>query len=162
MKEDKDILKQIGHRDGMTVPEGYFADFAARMASSLPVTPFEESAKVPAIPIRRTFWQKVRPYVYMAAMFAGVWCMMKMFAQLTTPSYTFEPSPVMADALNNEIFVNDYIMINVDDWELMDEMIEDGIDISALGDSIMESADTHYYNEYAADPAFILVSDTTD
>ena len=36
MKEDNDILKTIGRSDGMTVPDGYFADFAERMAGQLP------------------------------------------------------------------------------------------------------------------------------
>lgn len=131
MKEDNDILKQIGHRDGMTVPDGYFADFAARMAASLPKTEFEESKDPGNIIIQRTLWQKVRPYVYMAAMFAGVWCMMKMFSSLTTKS-ELTPSPILAEALSNEIFVNDYIIDDMDDREIMDQMIEDGFDLTSL------------------------------
>lgn len=131
MKEDNDILKQIGHRDGMTVPDGYFADFAARMAANLPKTEFEESANPGRIIAQRTLWQKVRPYVYMAAMFAGVWCMMKMFSLLSTPK-ELSPSPILAEALANEIFVNDYIIDDMDDRELMDQMIEDGFDLTTL------------------------------
>lgn len=131
MKEDNDILKQIGHRDGMTVPDGYFADFAARMAASLPKTEFEESKDPGRIYIQRTLWQKVRPYVYMAAMFAGVWCMMKMFSLITSKS-ELEPSPILAEALSNEIFVNDYIIDDMDDREIMDQMIEDGFDLTSL------------------------------
>lgn len=131
MKEDNDILKQIGHRDGMTVPDGYFADFAARMAASLPKTEFEESKDPGKIIIQRTLWQKVRPYVYMAAMFAGVWCMMKMFSSLTTKS-ELSPSPILAEALSNEIFVNDYIIDDMDEREIMDQMMEDGFDLTSL------------------------------
>ncbi len=131
MKEDNDILKQIGHRDGMTVPDGYFADFAARMAANLPKTEFEESKDPGNIIIRRTLWQKVRPYVYMAAMFAGVWCMMKMFSSLSTPK-ELSPSPILAEALSNEIFVNDYVIDDMDDRELMDQMIEEGFDLTSL------------------------------
>ncbi len=131
MKEDTDILKQIDHRDGMTVPEGYFADFAARMAASLPKTEFEESAHPAPVMIERTLWQKVRPYVYMAAMFAGVWCMMKMLSNLTSPT-ELVPSPILAEALDNEIFVNDYILDDLDDREIMDQMIEDGFDLTSL------------------------------
>ena len=32
----KDILTKAARNDGMTVPDGYFDDFAARMAASLP------------------------------------------------------------------------------------------------------------------------------
>lgn len=131
MKEDNDILKQIGHRDGMTVPDGYFADFAARMAAELPRTEFEESAHPGRIIDQRTLWQKVRPYVYMAAMFAGVWCMMKMFSTFTGKN-ELSPSPILAEALSNEIFVNDYIIDDMDERELMDQMIEDGFDLTSL------------------------------
>ena len=33
----KDILEKVNRNDGMTVPDGYFDDFASRMAASLPV-----------------------------------------------------------------------------------------------------------------------------
>lgn len=117
MKEDNDILNRIDHRDGMTVPEGYFAEFAQRMAASLPVTEFEESEKEKLRHRPRSLWQTIRPYVYMAAMFAGVWCMMKMFTAITTPSEGFASSPTLAEAMDNEIFVNDYIIDDVDQWE---------------------------------------------
>lgn len=82
----KDILEQINHKDGMTVPEGYFEDFASRMAASLPVRDWEENrGKV----MPRSFWQKVRPYVYLAAMFAGVWSMMTMFDMMRPASPDF-------------------------------------------------------------------------
>lgn len=131
MKEDKDILAKIGHRDGMTVPEGYFADFAARMADSLEKTPFEESTTSPIKP--QTMWQRIRPYVYLAAMFAGVWCMLKMFTMFTaTPDTGFTPSPVLAEALGNDIFVSEYLMEDLDQWSLMDEMMENGVDVKTI------------------------------
>ena len=36
MKTDNDILSRIGKHDGMTVPEGFFDDFAKHMEESLP------------------------------------------------------------------------------------------------------------------------------
>lgn len=141
MKEEKDLLQHLPRRDGMTVPDGYFADFAARMAASLPPTAFEtgidESVKRP-----RTLWQRVRPYVYMAAMFAGVWCMLKMFTMISTPTdAAMQPSPVLAEALGNEIFVNDYVLNNVDEYDLYDEMMDDGIDVFTISQSMDESMD---------------------
>lgn len=138
MKQDNDILTQIGHRDGMTVPEGFFAKFAEDMAASLPPTEFEKSADPSVIKAPRTLWQRVRPYVYMAAMFAGVWCMMKMFSQLTSSADPLTPSPILAEALDNEVFVNDYLIDDFDDYELMDEMMENGFDLTSLSDSIDE------------------------
>lgn len=140
MKEEENkILKQIGRHDGLTVPPGYFDDFAARMAASLPKTEFEESATPAAILKSRTFWQKVRPYVYMAAMFAGVWCMMKLFSMLST-SADPRTSAIMAEAMDNEVFVDEYIIDDIDDRYLMEQMYEDGVDLSAFSATFDEEA----------------------
>ncbi len=40
----KDILEKVNRNDGMTVPDGYFDDFAARMAASLPEREWEKPA----------------------------------------------------------------------------------------------------------------------
>lgn len=146
MKEDNDILRKIDHRDGMTVPEGYFAEFAQRMASSLPVTEFEESAGGAKPFVQRTLWQRVRPYVYMAAMFAGIWCMMKMFSAITANSDSLEPSAILAEALDNEIFFDDYIINDLDTRELMDQMMDDGVDLTTLPNSLYDMPEDAVYN----------------
>lgn len=133
-EEDKDILSQLDRRDGMTVPDGFFADFASRMAASLEPTPFELSASAPAIAARRTFWQRVRPYAYLAAMFAGVWCMLKMFTSLTgvgAPAHN-EPSEVLARALGNDTFIDEYVIDDVNQYDLMDDLMDEGFDLRLL------------------------------
>ncbi len=146
MKQDEDILKKLDHRDGMTVPEGYFAEFASRMEASLPDRP-ELSATVPSAP--RTWWQRVRPYTYMAAMFAGVWCMLKMFTMLTSTSpMPLETNPIMAEAFSNDTFVNEYVMPEVDEWELYDDLMEDGIDPQALLDSVVMADSAFFTTEF--------------
>lgn len=137
MKEEDKLIELVGRKDGRTVPEGYFADFAAHMTQSLPSTPFEESAKTPKFVPKRTFWQRIRPYAYMAAMFAGVWCMLKMFSMMTQQPAddTFQVSPGLAEALGNDTFVNDYIISDVNQWDLMDQMMEEGFDFSQISDA---------------------------
>ncbi len=118
----------------MTVPEGYFADFNARMADALPdrhIAPADATAP-------RSLWQRVRPYVYMAAMFAGVWCMLKMFVIMSgSSSQSLDTNPVMAEAMGNEAFVNEYVIDDMSQWDLYDDMMEDGIDPAALSDSLV-------------------------
>lgn len=128
MKEDSDILNKIGQKNGMTVPNGYFEDFAARMANELP----EKQSFAAIAP--KTTWQKIRPYVYMAAMFGGVWCMIKMFSMMTpTPEkLTFENNATLAAAVSNEDFVDEYYFDGVNEYDLMEEMYEDGFDIASL------------------------------
>ena len=71
-KEDSKILNKIGKEPGFTVPENYFANFNANLMDSLPEVEITEEEKP-------TLWVRLRPFVYMAAMFAGIWVMMNIF-----------------------------------------------------------------------------------
>lgn len=62
-----------------TVPEGYFKSFTSRMMAELPAYPEKPEKK------RLTAWQRMKPYVYLAAMFAGIWCMMQIFHRVSNP-----------------------------------------------------------------------------
>ena len=126
MKQTDDILTKINHDSGMTVPDGYFADFAARMEHKLP----ERQPVVVEMP--RTVWQKLRPYVYMAAMFMGVWCMLQMFNMMSPPSSDPASNPVLAEALGNSSFVNDYCMADMTDYDILDELYAEGISTEDL------------------------------
>lgn len=67
------LKNTFGKDAGWTVPEGYFESFRAEMAEKLP----EMKAPAAAEPLSK--WQRVKPYLYLAAMFAGIWMMMKVF-----------------------------------------------------------------------------------
>ena len=110
----------------MKVPEGYFADFAAHMRTALPERPeIEHPETICTAP--RTMWEKVRPYVYMAAMFAGIWLMLQVFT-ITGGNHSLAPmddNAVIANALSSDEFLIDYLHDDIDDWNLVDEMISD-------------------------------------
>lgn len=72
--EDSKILEKLGKNPGFKVPENYFNDFNAKLVESLPEVKITEEEKP-------TLWMRVRPFIYMAAMFAGVWLMMNIFSQ---------------------------------------------------------------------------------
>lgn len=130
MDKHNGILDKIDRNDGMTVPNGYFDEFKQHMAESLPDRP-ELNPGVLAAP--RTTWQKLRPYVYLAAMFAGIWCMLQMFTMLAdTSQTTLDNNPVIAEALSNDDFVNEYIISDINQWDYYDELMEDGIDPDSL------------------------------
>ena len=132
MKKDDNILSKLPHHDGMTVPDGYFADFARRMAEELPQRP--ELAQMASGVPPRSLWERVRPYVYMAAMFAGVWCMLKMFTGISTGNSLtpMENNPIMAEAFSNDDFMNEYVLDDVSDRDVMDEMMQDGISADSI------------------------------
>lgn len=121
-------LDLIAGSDGMTVPEGYFVDFAAKMDAAIP----EREPKVIEMP--RTWWQKVRPYAYLAAMFAGIWCMLQMFSLMggVKGSITPDNNPVLAEAINNDGFMDDYYYMPLDEQELIDDLYASGLDIASL------------------------------
>lgn len=132
--ETENILDKIGRRDGMTVPDGYFADFQAKMEGMLPFNEEAETAPGAVTRAPRSFWNRVRPFVYMAAMFAGVWCMVKMFSMLGTAGVdlSVENNEVLSNALSDDSFVYDYIRYDVSDREVMEEMFLDSISIDDM------------------------------
>ena len=123
----KDILDKVNRNDGQTVPDGYFDDFATRMAASLPEREWER--ETPRV-LSRSVWQRVRPYIYLAAMFMGVWCMMKMFDLMRPDAsgLSFDSNPVLAAAVGNDYFVRDYVIGegDIDQYQLMEDLYETG------------------------------------
>ena len=72
-REDSTILEKYGKDPGFKVPENFFEDFNKRMTEMLP------DVEITPVDVKPTMWQRLKPLVYMAAMFAGVWCMMHVF-----------------------------------------------------------------------------------
>lgn len=93
-QEDSPILKQLGKDSGFDVPEHFFADFKKNIMDSLPEVNITEEEK----PSR---WVRLRPYVYMAAMFAGIWCMMKVFTGFGGDQNKAVKTEMRADSPNN-------------------------------------------------------------
>lgn len=126
MASDKDILKQIDRRSGMTVPDGYFADFASRMMEQLP-------EKKQEIVLPRTWWQRCRPYVYMAAMFCGIWLMMWLFNDISgRQSNHLSDNPVIADVLESDNFYDYYMADELDEYEIVESMYDDGVTLATF------------------------------
>lgn len=121
---DRDILSRVNRNSGMTVPEGYFADFAKSMMEKLP----EHTSGNIFPPVQRTTWQRIRPYIYMAAMFCGVWLMMWLFNDISQRSQLpdIQSNPAIAKVLGTDDIYRYYDDI-IDEYELMEEMYDDGI-----------------------------------
>lgn len=135
-KDTSPMLDRIGHKSGMTVPDGYFEQFAARMKESLPEQPWEKEAsdgEVHVVPAR-SLWQRVRPYVYMAAMFAGIWLMMNISTLLGTGgdvpvNATAAGAPTIAQLMDEgESEFSDYAIETIDPVDLYDNLYEEGFD----------------------------------
>lgn len=73
MNNEERLKERYGTKGGWKVPEGYFETFCSDMISNLPAQP------APDVVEKMSVWQRMKPYVYLAAMFAGIWMMMKVF-----------------------------------------------------------------------------------
>ncbi len=140
MKNDNDILSKIDRRSGMTVPEGYFDDFASRMMEQLPEHPSIGSGT--ATSDKPSLWFRIRPYVYMAAMFAGIWCMLNIFKVIGSNStdLTVDNNPVVARALSNDSFVDEYYLYDLDDNEILEDMYDMGLSPDEITDTTYENS----------------------
>lgn len=120
--EESKILEKLGKNPGFKVPENYFNDFNTKLLESLPEVKITEAEKP-------TLWVRVRPFVYMAAMFAGVWLMMNVF-NLGKSSATGEQRAAQisagvaieknADELINYGAVSDYDIMTYEDSVYME------------------------------------------
>ena len=113
---------KYGKNPGFKVPENYFDDFNRRMADMLP------DVEITPIDVKPSMWQRVKPFAYMAAMFAGVWCMMSVFSHFTA-SGNLDSVRAVAEKMgddnsNVEEFimsgaVSDYDILNYEDSVMM-------------------------------------------
>lgn len=68
MKQEDILREKFGRENHFRVPESYFDDFAKRMMKQIP-----EDVKVDVPESKRiSLFTKVKPYLYLAAMFCGL------------------------------------------------------------------------------------------
>ena len=112
-KEESKILDKLGKDPGFKVPENYFADFNSKLIESLPEVKITEEVKP-------SMWLKVRPFVYMAAMFAGIWLMMNIFTVGKKSSATMQQRKAQISAgLENEKNAEEFIDYGFSEYDYM-------------------------------------------
>ena len=130
MKEDLDILSKLGKDSGFKVPENYFSDFNKQMMESLPkpnLTP----------QVKPSLWVRVRPYVYMAAIFAGIWCMMRVFNDMSGATSTKAQIQAIVDGLEDEKNIDDLMLQeSLNEYEIL--TYEDSVDAEQSGIQFVE------------------------
>ena len=95
MEKKTPLLDEIGRKHGMKVPGNYFADFTEKMTESLPEREFPEL-------VQPSLWLRVRPWIYMAAMFVGAALIIRVasvnYKPETTETASIEAVEVDSDA----------------------------------------------------------------
>ena len=130
-QDDSTILKKYGKDPGFKVPENYFADFNKRMTEMLP------DVEITPVDVKPTMWQRVRPLVYLAAMFAGVWCMMQVFSNFTSSNNLNSVRAVAEKLQDDKDNVDDFIMSgSVSDYDILS--YEDSVAMSNEPDGAVD------------------------
>lgn len=111
-KEETDLLKRCGTENPFTVPEGYFERFTEQLMEKLPEREAQPAPKL-------TLWTRVKPWVYMAAMFCGLMLSVRMFvgekqsqspsAASETTDFTEVPDEYI-DPIVNQTMMDDYTL----------------------------------------------------
>ena len=112
-REDSTLLNKYGKDPGFKVPENYFEDFNKRMADMLP------DVEITPVDIKPTMWERLKPFAYMAAMFAGVWLMMSVFSHFTASSNLNGVRAVAEKLDDDKSNLDDFIMSGVSDYDIL-------------------------------------------
>ena len=122
-REDSTIKQKYGKDSGFKVPDNYFEDFNKKMVAMLP------DVEITPVDIKPTMWQRLKPLAYMAAMFAGVWCMMSVFSHITASSDINGVRAVAEKLQDDKSNVEDFMMSGaVSDYDLLN--YEDSVAMS--------------------------------
>ena len=73
MGKEDNLLRKVGTGNPFRVPDHYFEDFTQELMDKLPEK--EPMTSMPEI----TLWQRVKPWIYMTAMFCGIMLSVKIF-----------------------------------------------------------------------------------
>ena len=96
------------------MPDNYFEDFNKRMADMLP------DVEITPVDIKPTMWQRIKPLAYLAAMFAGVWCMMSVFSHFTSSNNLNSVRAVAEKLHDDKSNVEEFIMSGaVSDYDIL-------------------------------------------
>lgn len=120
MSEDKYLKEKFGTEGPWKVPEGYFNSLPESIVASLPDTEPEPLTTFSDL----SLWQRIKPYVYLAAMFAGIWLMINMFHNLSGVNTLSLDNPpeniamIVAEHDPSEFFAADNSLFSGSDYEL--------------------------------------------
>ena len=113
MKEEDILLKKLGKENSFKVPEGYFENLTSEVMNKLP-----EKEKVTLKEEPVSTWTRLKPLLYMAAMFIGA-------ALIIRVASTDQKSVATDDVAVTEV---------VDTEVISDEMIDVALDRAMLDD----------------------------
>ena len=117
MGKEENILRKAGTGNPFRVPDHYFEDFTQELMSKLP-----EKAPMSIMP-EITLWQRVKPWLYMTAMFIGIMLSVRIFVG-EPQSDEFPITQAEAEMLSEEEWENLIRRTLVDDYAIYEYLTE--------------------------------------
>ena len=103
MKEEDYIQRHVGTENPFNVPDGYFDNLTDQIMARLP-----ERNSSPQVQTARTvtLWDRVKPWLYMAAMFIGAALIIRVATQ--TPATTDDAAAILAsdESESDMVYIN--------------------------------------------------------
>ena len=96
MKEENKIISKVGTKNPFKVPDGYFTDFTQELMNKLPEKEILYANQ------EVTLWQRVKPWIYMTAMFCGIMLSVRIFVDKPNKDDFPTISQSMIDSLSDE------------------------------------------------------------
>ena len=96
MKEENKIISKVGTKNPFKVPYGYFTDFTQELMNKLPEKEILYANQ------KVTLWQRVKPWIYMTAMFCGIMLSVRIFVDKPNKDEFPTISQPMIDSLSDE------------------------------------------------------------
>ena len=118
MKEENKIISKVGTKNPFKVPDGYFTDFTQELMNKLPEKEILYANQ------EVTLWQRVKPWIYMTAMFCGIMLSVRIFVSEPPKQEEFPITYIEAESLSDEEWeiISDGSMI--EDYELYNYLTE--------------------------------------
>jgi hypothetical protein len=113
MKDEEKIVKRQGTSNPFTVPEGYFENLTSQVMNKL-----SDVQREPVRMRRSTRWDRIKPWMYMTAIFIG--------AALIIRVVSWRNAPVDNDDVS--------IITQADAENISDEFIDEMLDMSMIDD----------------------------
>lgn len=137
MKEEDYIIQRCGKKNPFNTPEEYFKGFTQQLMEKLPEQSTFETEKKEEKETELTIplWQRIKPLIYLAAMFVGLIICVKSTLPLPEQEFltnTEETSVIGEEDIN---YAMEYAMLEIDNYTLFQYLTETEFDSEELSET---------------------------
>lgn len=120
---EKGKIYKIDEREArrpFTVPEGYFENLTQNIMASLP-----EQESIYSTTIKVTPWMRIRPYLYAAAAFAGIFFCIKAAVGINSRNNASEVAQTQETTIYSDEYIDSFLeTAMIDDYTLYYTLVD--------------------------------------